>query len=149
MGGFCAASFPSVRFVGKEFTIVEQLCVFCLYVCLGVSFNYSQVLMRVGFRDGGLATRVGDGFDLRFHAQDYFWIYHMMTLQLTSWNVNGINGQNKRVVCFDYFCRHNIDVISHAQRFGNRHYYVAASSSVDSKTRTSLVRRHSLTWTVL
>lgn len=83
----------------------------------------------------------------------------MTTLQLASWNTNGLNGPVKRAACLDLLRRNHIDIAfiqeshlkaSDVQRFANRHYYVAASASVDSKTRGSLiVLKRSLSITIL
>lgn len=69
-------------------------------------------------------------------------------LHVISWNVNGLNGQIKRTACLDLLCRQLVDIAfiqeSHlrtadAHRFANKHYYVAASASLKSKTRGSLI----------
>lgn len=69
-------------------------------------------------------------------------------LHIISWNVNGLNGPIKRTACLDYLHRHQVDLAfiqeSHlrkpdVQRFSNKFYYVAASSSLNSKSRGTLV----------
>uniref|UniRef100_A0A8C4EGH5 Endonuclease/exonuclease/phosphatase domain-containing protein n=1 Tax=Dicentrarchus labrax TaxID=13489 RepID=A0A8C4EGH5_DICLA len=58
-------------------------------------------------------------------------------VHVISWNVNGLNGQIKRTACSDLLRRQH-------------HYYVAASASLDTKTRGSLVvLRHNLSITIL
>lgn len=83
----------------------------------------------------------------------------MTTLQLASWNANGLNGPVKRAACLDLLQRNHIDIAfiqethlktSDVQRFANRQYYVAASASTDSKTRGSLILlKRSLSITIL
>uniref|UniRef100_A0A3Q1FVW2 exodeoxyribonuclease III n=1 Tax=Acanthochromis polyacanthus TaxID=80966 RepID=A0A3Q1FVW2_9TELE len=83
----------------------------------------------------------------------------MTTLQLASWNTNGLNEPVKRAACLDLLHRNHIDIAfiqeSHlktlvVQRFANRQYHVAAFASVDSKTRGSLiVLKRSLPITIL
>lgn len=83
----------------------------------------------------------------------------MTTLQLASWNTNGLNGPVKRAACLDLLRRNHVDIAfiqeshlktSDVQRFANRQYYVAASASTDSKTRGSLiVLKRSLSITIL
>lgn len=72
----------------------------------------------------------------------------MAKLHVISWNVNGLNGQIKRAACLDLLRRRQVDVAfiqeSHlktqdTQRFANKFYYVAASASLNSKTRGSLI----------
>lgn len=72
----------------------------------------------------------------------------MAKLHVISWNINGLNGQFKRAACLDVLRRQLVDVAfiqeSHlrtkdTQRFANKYYYVAASASLNSKTRGSLI----------
>lgn len=80
-------------------------------------------------------------------------------MHVISWNVNGLNGQIKRTACLDLLRRQHVDVAfiqeSHlrtidVRRFSNKHYHVAASASLDIKTRGSLVvLRRNLPITVL
>lgn len=72
----------------------------------------------------------------------------MAKLHIISWNVNGLNGPIKRAACLDYLHRQSVDVAfiqeSHlrtqdTKRFANKHYYVASSASLNSKTRGSLI----------
>lgn len=72
----------------------------------------------------------------------------MAKLHVISWNVNGLNGQIKRAACLDLLRRQRVDVAfiqeSHlqtqdTQRFANKYYYVAASASLHSNTRGSLI----------
>lgn len=80
-------------------------------------------------------------------------------MHVISWNVNGLNGQIKRTACLDLLRRQHVDVAfiqeSHlrsidVRRFSNKHYYVAASASLDTKTRGSLVvLRRNLSITIL
>lgn len=72
----------------------------------------------------------------------------MAKLHVISWNVNGLNGQVKRAACLDLLRRRQVDVAfiqeSHLktqdiQRFANKFYYVAASASLNSKIRGSLI----------
>lgn len=83
----------------------------------------------------------------------------MTTLQLASWNTNGLNGPGKRTAYLDLLSNNHIDIAfiqeSHlkatdVQRFANRQYYVAASASVDSKTTGALiVLKRSMSITIL
>ena len=70
------------------------------------------------------------------------------TLHIVTWNVNGLNGPIKRTACLDYLHRQHVDLAfiqeshlrkSDVQRFSNKFYFVAASSSLDSKSRGTLV----------
>uniref|UniRef100_A0A3Q3ETQ5 exodeoxyribonuclease III n=1 Tax=Kryptolebias marmoratus TaxID=37003 RepID=A0A3Q3ETQ5_KRYMA len=72
----------------------------------------------------------------------------MTKLHVISWNVNGLNGQIKRAACLDFLRRHSVDIAfiqeSHlrsidTQRFANKFYYTAASASLSSKNRGSLI----------
>uniref|UniRef100_A0A3B4V253 exodeoxyribonuclease III n=1 Tax=Seriola dumerili TaxID=41447 RepID=A0A3B4V253_SERDU len=72
----------------------------------------------------------------------------MCSIHFISWNINGLKGQFKRTPCLDLLHRQRVDVAfiqeSHLRsidinRFTNKHYYVAASTSLDTKTRGSLV----------
>jgi len=69
-------------------------------------------------------------------------------LHIVTWNVNGLNGPIKRTACLDYLHRQKVDLAfiqeshlrkSDVQRFSNKFYFVAASSSLDSKSRGTLV----------
>lgn len=73
----------------------------------------------------------------------------MANLHVISWNVgNGLNSQIKRTACLDLLRRQLVDIVfiqesdfrtADAHRFANKHYYVAASASLNSKTRGSLI----------
>lgn len=72
----------------------------------------------------------------------------MCSIHVISCNVNGLNGQFKRTACLDLLRRQRVDVAfiqeSHLRsidvnRFANKHYYVAASASLNTRTRGSLV----------
>lgn len=72
----------------------------------------------------------------------------MSSIHVISWNVNGLNGQIKRTACLDLLRRQRVDVAFiqeshfrtvHVRCFSNKHYCVAASASLDTKTRGSLV----------
>uniref|UniRef100_A0A8B9GXD4 Endonuclease/exonuclease/phosphatase domain-containing protein n=1 Tax=Astyanax mexicanus TaxID=7994 RepID=A0A8B9GXD4_ASTMX len=68
----------------------------------------------------------------------------MSSLHIVSWIVNGLNGQIKRTDCLDHLHRQRVDIAliqeSHLRktdtgRFSNKHYYVAAAASLDTKAR--------------
>lgn len=81
------------------------------------------------------------------------------SINIASWNRNGLNGLIKHAACLDYLRRQHVDIAliqeSHLKNydthwFANKHYYTAAASAVDSKTRGSLVvLKQSLSLTIL
>lgn len=67
-------------------------------------------------------------------------------LHIVTWKVNGLNGPIKRTACPDYLHRQQVDLAliqephlrkSDVQKFSNKFYFVATSSSLDSKSRGS------------
>lgn len=83
----------------------------------------------------------------------------MSSIHVISWNVNGLNGQIKHTACLALLRRQHVDDAfiqefhlrtTDVRCFSNKHYYVAASAPLGTKTRGSLVvLKHNLSVTIL